>query len=151
LVVAVLWVVVVAVVPVPVVVVVVVAVLAEPVSVVAVVAAAGVAVVAVVVVVVVSSTTLGASVVVVVSFFSSLVQPVAVRRVAATAPRAIIDRNFFMSISFFLSVFIADVSELGSRSSLLRWGRGSGSAFGCWKREPRSLRDGEEHTPNDMP
>jgi hypothetical protein len=76
--------------------------------------AAGVPVVAVVDVVVVSSTTFGASVVVV-SFFSSVfVQPAATRREAETAPRAIIDRNFFMSIISFFRSFIAEVSDLNS-------------------------------------
>jgi hypothetical protein len=127
LVVAVLDVVVVAVVPVVVVdvVVPVPVVPVDIVSVVPVVAVAGVAVVAVVDVVVVSSTTLGASVVVVVSFFSSFVQPTAVRSVAETAPSAIIERNFFMSISFFRldrsSLISASFSRsLGSRVS--PWG-----------------------------
>jgi hypothetical protein len=102
--------------------VVVVAVLVVPVVVVLVVAtvpmsAAGVAVVDVVDVVVVSSTTFGASVVVV-SFFSSVfVQPAATRREAETAPRAIIDRNFFMSIFSFFRSFIAEVSDLNSTFS----------------------------------
>jgi hypothetical protein len=58
--------------------------------------AAGVAVVAVVDVVVVSSTTFGASVVAGAGF-SSLAQPAATRSVAETAPRATIERNFFMT------------------------------------------------------
>jgi hypothetical protein len=66
------------------------------VSVVPVVAVEGVEVVAVVDVVVVSSTTFGASVVAGAGF-SSLAQPAATRSVAETAPRATIERNFFMT------------------------------------------------------
>jgi hypothetical protein len=99
-----------------------------------VVAAAGVAVVVVVAVVAVSSTTFGASVVVV-SFFSSVfVQATTPRSEAETAPRAIIDRNFFMSISFFLVRSSLSVSELS-----LRFGCNPGESERC------PCRDGGKH------
>jgi hypothetical protein len=74
---------------------------------------AGVSTVAVVDVVVVSSTTFGASVVVS-RGASDLAQPIAVRREADTATRATIERNFFMSISFFRVLLIAEISEFGT-------------------------------------